>query len=74
MPVGVNLRPPSQSGLRTGVSGRQRHEAILEHPAVTVAIPGTGRPDHMKDNLAAGNGPMPDAAARKKMQEYFDSL
>jgi len=47
---------------------------IVSHPAVTVAIPGTGRPDHMKDNLAAGNGPMPDAAARKKMQEYFDSL
>lgn len=47
---------------------------IVSHPAVTVAIPGTGRPDHMKDNLAAGNGPMPDAAARRKMQEYFDSL
>jgi diketogulonate reductase-like aldo/keto reductase len=47
---------------------------IVSHPAVTVAIPGTGRPDHMKDNLAAANGPMPDAAARKKMQEYFDSL
>jgi diketogulonate reductase-like aldo/keto reductase len=47
---------------------------IVSHPAVTVAIPGTGRPDHMRDNLAAGNGPMPDAAARKKMQEYFDSL
>ena len=47
---------------------------IVSHPAVTVAIPGTGRPEHMKDNLAAGNGPMPDAAARRKMQEYFDSL
>ncbi|HWI34851.1 MAG TPA: aldo/keto reductase [Burkholderiales bacterium] len=47
---------------------------IVSHPAVTVAIPGTGRPDHMKDNLAAGDGLMPDASARKKMQEYFDSL
>jgi diketogulonate reductase-like aldo/keto reductase len=47
---------------------------IVSQPAVTVAIPGTERPDHMKDNLAAANGPMPDAAARKKMQEYFDSL
>jgi diketogulonate reductase-like aldo/keto reductase len=47
---------------------------IVSHPAVSVAIPGTGRPEHMKDNLAAGNGPMPDAAMRKKMQEYFDSL
>ena len=47
---------------------------IVSHPAVTVAIPGTGRPAHMKDNLAAGGGPMPDAAARRKMQQYFDSL
>jgi len=47
---------------------------IVSHAAVTVAIPGTGRPDHMKDNLAAGNGPMPHAAARKKMQDYFDAL
>ena len=47
---------------------------IVSHPAVTVAIPGTGRPDHIIDNLPAGNGPMPDATARKKLQEYFDSL
>jgi diketogulonate reductase-like aldo/keto reductase len=47
---------------------------IVSHPAVTCAIPGTGRPDHMRDNLAAGQGPMPDAAARRKMLEYFDSL
>ena len=36
--------------------------------------PGTGRPDHMRDNLAAGKGPFPDAAARERMAEYFDSL
>jgi diketogulonate reductase-like aldo/keto reductase len=47
---------------------------IVSHPAVTVAIPGTARPEHMKDNVAAGNGPMPDEAGRKKMREYFDSL
>jgi diketogulonate reductase-like aldo/keto reductase len=47
---------------------------IVSHPAVTCAIPGTGRPEHMRDNLAAGQGPMPDAATRKKMLEYFDSL
>src|SRR5262245_31253461 len=28
---------------------------IVSHPAVTCAIPGTARPDHMKDNLAAGS-------------------
>ena len=47
---------------------------IVSHPAVTCAIPGTGRPDHMKDNLAAGQGPMPDEKARKRMADYFDGL
>jgi diketogulonate reductase-like aldo/keto reductase len=47
---------------------------IVGHPAVTCAIPGTGKPEHMKDNLAAGYGVIPDAAARKKMAAYFDSL
>jgi diketogulonate reductase-like aldo/keto reductase len=47
---------------------------IVSHPAVTCAIPGTGRADHMKDNLAAGQGSMPDEKARKRMAEYFDAL
>jgi len=47
---------------------------IVSHPAVTCAIPGTSRPDHMKDNLAAGQGPMPSADQRKRMAEYFASL
>src|SRR5438067_7831840 len=47
---------------------------IVSHPAVTCAIPGTGRPEHMRDNLAAGRAPFPDAAARKRMADYFASL
>lgn len=47
---------------------------IVSHPAVTCAIPGTARPEHMRDNLAGGRGPMPDAAARHRMVEYFDGL
>ena len=47
---------------------------IVSHPAVTCAIPGTGRPEHMKDNLGAGQGRLPDAAQRKRMAEHFDSL
>lgn len=34
---------------------------VLNHPAVTCAIPGTGRPGHMADNAKAGLGPIPDA-------------
>ena len=47
---------------------------IVSHPAVTCAIPGTGRPDHMKDNLAAAQGRMPDEQGRKRMAEYLDGL
>src|SRR5437660_431248 len=47
---------------------------IVSHPAVTCAIPGTGRPEHMRDNLGATQGGLPDAATRKKMLEYFGSL
>lgn len=47
---------------------------IVGHPAVTCAIPGTGRPEHMADNVAAGFGALPDSATRRKMADYFDSL
>jgi diketogulonate reductase-like aldo/keto reductase len=44
---------------------------ILSHPAVTCVIPGTRRPQHMKDNLQAGMGRLPDAALRQRMVEYL---
>jgi diketogulonate reductase-like aldo/keto reductase len=47
---------------------------IVSHPAVTCAIPGTGNPKHMADNLGAGRGPLPDEAGRKRMTAYFDGL
>jgi|SRR5581483_2229335 len=47
---------------------------IVSHPAVTCAIPGTGKPEHMRDNLGAGLGPLPDAGGRARMLEYFDRL
>ena len=33
---------------------------VLAHPAVTCAIPGTSRPEHMADNARAGIGEIPD--------------
>ena len=47
---------------------------ILSHPAVTCAIPGTRSARHIEDNLTAGTGRLPDAAIRRKMTEYFDTL
>ena len=47
---------------------------IVGHPAVTCAIPGTAKPEHMRDNLAAGVGRLPDAALRERMAQYVDRL
>jgi diketogulonate reductase-like aldo/keto reductase len=40
---------------------------VLAHPAVTCVIPGTGRPEHMRDNVQAGFGAYPDAAMRARI-------
>lgn len=47
---------------------------IISHPAVTCVIPATSKPHHMKDNLGAGFGELPDAAMRERMQRYFADL
>jgi len=40
---------------------------VLANDAVTCAIPGTSNPLHMRDNAAAGTGPLPDAAMRESI-------
>jgi diketogulonate reductase-like aldo/keto reductase len=40
---------------------------ILAHPAVTCALPATSRREHLQDNMKAGTGPLPDAAARARL-------
>ncbi len=45
---------------------------LIGHPAVTCVIPGTARPDHAKDNLAAGVGRIPDMAQRRRIAEAWD--
>lgn len=47
---------------------------IVSHPAVTCVIPGTGKPEHMADNLEAGRGLLPDAAQRQRMATHFASM
>ncbi|MEL7186999.1 MAG: aldo/keto reductase [Pseudomonadota bacterium] len=47
---------------------------IISHPAVTCVIPATSKPHHMIDNLGAGRGPLPDAATRKRMAEFFKTV
>jgi diketogulonate reductase-like aldo/keto reductase len=47
---------------------------IVSHPAVTCTIPGTGKVEHMQDNLAAGFGAMPDETQRRRMSQFYDTL
>jgi diketogulonate reductase-like aldo/keto reductase len=39
----------------------------LGHPAVTCVIPATSKVEHLRDNMAAGRGRMPDEALRKRI-------
>ncbi len=47
---------------------------IISHPAATCAIPATSKVHHMKDNMAAGFGDLPDQKMRGKMLDHFASL
>jgi diketogulonate reductase-like aldo/keto reductase len=47
---------------------------IITHPAVTCAIPATRRVDHVRENLAAAQGRMPDEALRQRMAAHVASL
>ena len=47
---------------------------IIGHPAVTCVIPATSKPRHMRDNLAAGFGELPDSATRGRMVEFIEAL
>jgi len=47
---------------------------ILAHPAVTCAIPATSRVDHMRENMQALRGPLPDAALRERLARHVAGL
>lgn len=47
---------------------------VISHPAVTCAIPGATKAHHASDNFGAAHGRLPDAALRRKQEEYFDAI
>jgi diketogulonate reductase-like aldo/keto reductase len=47
---------------------------IVSHPAVTCAIPATTRVDHVKENLGAARGRLPDEGLRKRMVAHVEKL
>lgn len=47
---------------------------VISHPNVTCAIPATSKPRHMRDNMGAGVGELPDATGRQRMETFFANL
>jgi len=47
---------------------------VISHPAVTCAIPATGKVEHLTDNMRAAFGPLPDTSARERMARYVAAL
>ncbi|MFL6584834.1 MAG: aldo/keto reductase [Chthoniobacterales bacterium] len=44
---------------------------IVAHPAVTSVIPGTNKVPHLRENMSAGTGRLPDAEMRGRMAEMI---
>jgi diketogulonate reductase-like aldo/keto reductase len=47
---------------------------IVSHPAVTCAIPATSRVAHVRENMGAARGRLPDAAMRRRMVAHVEAL
>lgn len=47
---------------------------IVSHSAVTCAIPATTKVVHMRENMGAAHGRLPNDETRKRMLAYFQSL
>jgi aryl-alcohol dehydrogenase-like predicted oxidoreductase len=47
---------------------------LVSHPAVTCAVPGMAQARYVDDNLKAAQGRMPDAAMRRRMEQFIDGL
>ena len=47
---------------------------VVSHPAVTCAIPGMTRPEHVIDNLGAASGALPDQQQRKRQARFIAEL
>jgi len=47
---------------------------VVAHPAVTCAIPATSNVAHVRENVGAAYGRLPDAAMRRRIAAYVEAL
>jgi aryl-alcohol dehydrogenase-like predicted oxidoreductase len=69
--VGSRQLPPWAAPLGIATWGQFFLKYVVSHPAVTCAIPGSSKLEHLEDNQAAGHGLLPDARTRAKMEQFW---
>ena len=74
MPLGGKPLPAWASEIGATSWAQLLLKYVVSHPAVTCAIPGTTKLKHAEDNQAAGRGVLPDAAMRKKMEQFWGTV
>jgi aryl-alcohol dehydrogenase-like predicted oxidoreductase len=47
---------------------------VVAHPAVTCAIPATSKVAHLRENMRALSGPLPDESLRRRMLDDYGRL
>ncbi|MDP6096683.1 MAG: aldo/keto reductase [Gammaproteobacteria bacterium] len=47
---------------------------VMSYPGTVIPIPGTTKPHHAEDNVAAARGRLPDADLRREMERFIDPL
>jgi diketogulonate reductase-like aldo/keto reductase len=47
---------------------------IVSHPAITCAIPATSQVAHVRENMVAATGRLPDESFRRRMSAYVEAL
>jgi aryl-alcohol dehydrogenase-like predicted oxidoreductase len=72
--IGDKPLPPWASEIDATSWAQLLLKYVVSHPAVTCAIPGTTKLKHAEDNQAAGRGRLPDAATRKKLEQFWESV
>jgi len=72
--LGERPLPPWAGEIGAGSWAEILLKYVVSHPAITCAIPGTTSVRNVETNLRAAQGPLPDAAMRRRMEEYWDAL
>jgi aryl-alcohol dehydrogenase-like predicted oxidoreductase len=72
--LGERPLPPWAAEIGAGSWAEILLKYVVSHPAITCAIPGTTSVRNVETNLRAAQAPLPDAAMRRRMEDYWDAL